>query len=178
MENLCLRWGRQSTGVSATLSAMRGAYLPFDSHNYFGAVRLHLNTAVAHVPIGGRQPRPGRRFVAAVYPETFFFERFASPTYQAQARPTLPQVLSSSHLGLSPEHHRRLRHHGAAGGPSRGRPPCPVAQGFRTTTGLITTLGGATLVNTFTASSSLSTVVSRTQSSSRASFVMPLAVHT
>src|ERR1700730_10237621 len=63
-------------GASAISSAVRGAYLPFNSYCYFGAVRLHLNTAVAYVPIVGRQPPPGRRFVAAIYPETFFFEFF------------------------------------------------------------------------------------------------------
>jgi len=63
-------------GAGAISRATRGAYLPFNSHCYFGAVRLHLDTAGADVPIVGRQPPPVRRFVAAIHPEAFLFEPF------------------------------------------------------------------------------------------------------
>ena len=52
------------------------------------------------------------------------------------------------------------------------------AHSFRATTGLITSFGGRILVKTFTALSSLSTVVSRMQSSSKALLVTPAALHT
>jgi len=41
--------------------------LLFDRYNNFGAIRLHPDTAGAYASVVGRQPPPGRRFVAAIH---------------------------------------------------------------------------------------------------------------
>jgi hypothetical protein len=69
-----------SVSFSATTWA-RGQRIasPFNSYDYFGAIRLHLNIAGVHVAIVGRQPPPIGHFVAAIHPKTFFFETFLRP---------------------------------------------------------------------------------------------------
>jgi hypothetical protein len=72
--------------VSTPATAARSGYLPFNGHDYFASVRLHLDAPRVHLMIVSCQPPPARHFVSAIHPEAFFFETLLRPPHVSGKR--------------------------------------------------------------------------------------------